>query len=56
MIKFPDELYDCTHFDDKLDKRVLNDDATDEQRRIFEEIYRDLDNGTLSDVEINSDL
>lgn len=52
MIKFPDELYDCTYWDEKLGERLLKENATEEQKRIFEEFYRDLDNGTLSDAVI----
>lgn len=52
MIKFPDELYDCTHWDAEKGETVLNEDATAEQTRIFEEFYRDLENGTLTDREV----
>lgn len=51
MIKFPEELIEVTEIDDNGD-RVLKKGATEEQRKIFERFKKDIDNGTLTDMEI----
>lgn len=55
MVKFPDELYGCTYWDRAQGKRVLKKEATEEQKRIFEEFYRTLENEDLNDrvIEFN---
>lgn len=51
MIPIPKELMGITTFDEK-GNRILKDGATEEQKKIFEQFYKDLESGKLSDIEI----
>lgn len=51
MIALPKELMGITDYDEN-DNWILKDEATEEQKKIFEEFKRDLESGKLSDVEL----
>lgn len=49
MIQIPQEIIDATTFDDE-GNRILKDDVTEEQRKIYDQFYNDLESGKLTDV------
>jgi hypothetical protein len=49
MVEFPEKLYDCTYLDEESGERLLKKDASEEQRRIFEQFLKEFEDGTLTD-------
>lgn len=48
MIKFPEELIECTFLNDDGD-RQLKENATKEQKEIFEKFYKSISNEEPND-------
>lgn len=51
VIPLPKELIGITTFDED-GNRILKKGATEEQKRIFQQFYKGLESGKLSDVEL----
>jgi precorrin-6B methylase 1 len=52
MVHPPNEILHLLYYDEKNKEMAIREDATEEEKRIFKQFLQDVENGSLSDVEI----